>query len=472
VIEKLRAMVARHPLYVVAAFAILSTAARLFLAHWYYGFQTGDDLEIAEEAFRVAVGLKHHPWAIRSVFIPDLLVAPFVAVSHAVGLRDPLLLATIARYPFIVLCAVNILLVFQLGRRWYDEMTGLVATGLYAAHWMPLVYGSSLYPRTVAVTCILGAALLLGQRGSIMRPVLAGALAALALTSRYSEAVFCGSLLIAGEWNGRWRRGRLLAFLASFAACFCVVIGFHDRLTWGRWFGSLIEFAELVFIRHDASSVVVNQPPWWYVSNLLHWIAASLLPFLAIALRRGELQRALAFVVLPLLGLSVIFHKELRYLQVLVPFVLLLAARGFVLLWREQPNRRRVAALLLLLAVPLGLARIGVVERRSTNAVMAALWIAERSPAAVALSQPWAYGGRLFLGNDVEITEVGIPLDLGRVRQEAPRVAFMGVFSSDVNDALRSACREGGLSEAKTFEDRGGRAVTVFSRSAVPRSRR
>jgi Alg9-like mannosyltransferase family len=443
----------------VLLFVVVSSAARLYLAHEHYGFQTGDDLEIAEEAFRRAVGLEHPPWNIRSLLIPDVLVAPFVAGAHAAGVRDPLLLATIARYPFILLSALNIALVYLLGRRWYDEWTGVAASAVYAVHWIPLVYGSSLYPRTLAVTCILGAAILLGERTGTVRAALAGVLAALAVTARYSEAIFFASLLLAVKWRRGWSGGLqpAAAFAASFALGVCVFVGLYDRLTWGQWFGSLREFAELVFVERDASSLVVRQAPWWYVGNLLHWVPATTLPLLYIAVRRSEARRAIAFIAVPLIALSAIFHKELRYLQVIVPFVLLLAARGFMLLRETRP---RLALALLLLALPLGIARIGVVERRSTNAATAALWMAERRVPHIALSQPWAYGGRLFFGNDVRITDVKIPPELLEISAAAP--SAVAVFTSDVNDALRTACAEKGLSRTKTFADRGGRDVTVF----------
>ena len=431
---------------------LASTAARLHLAHEHYGFQTGDDLEIAEEAFRVALGLEHPPWKIRSLVVPDLFVAPVVKTAHAMGVRDARLLATIARYPFVFLSALNILLLFLLGRRWYGETTGIAAAALYAAHWIPLVYGSSLYPRTLAVTCILGAALLLHET-TTLRVSFAGLLAALAVTTRYSEAIFFASLLLAM----RWRRNVLAVFVTSFAIGVCVFIGLYDRMTWGAWFGSMREFARLVFVEQDASSRIVRQPAWWYVGNVLHWIPATLLPLVVIAIRRSEKRRALAFIAVPLLALSAIFHKELRYLQVVLPFALLLGAYGFTLLRATRP---RIAMALLILAIPLGAARIGVAERRSTNSASAALWLAEQRLPHVALSQPWAYGGRLFLGNDVRITDIKIPPEPHWVRDTAPRA--VAVFTSDVNDAITSACRDAGLTRTRSFADEGGRGVTVF----------
>lgn len=432
---------------IVSAVTVLSIALRTWFAWRWYGFQTGDDLEIAEEAFRIAHGLKHQPWNIRNLFVPDSIVAPFVKLALLFGIDDSLQLAFFARVPFLLLGALNIALLFLLARRWYDEHTAMIAASLYACHWIPLVYGSSSYPRTFAVTCILAAALLLERF-----PFVAGLLAAMAVTTRYSEAIFVASLLLVVR-----NRRNLLALCAGFAIGIVLFIGLYDRMTWGRWFASALEFAQLTFRERDASSLNVHQPPWWYFTSLPQWIPLTALPLLIVAAMRGELRRTLAFLALPLLVLSAIFHKELRYLQVLVPFALLFAAAGFT----KWPYRRAIAIVLLALAFPLALGRINSVTRRSTNAVDAALWIARQQPRGIALSQAWAYGGRLFAGNDVEIADIGIPPDPRRIRALAPNISIVGVYTSEIDEV---AFRESGFRRLRSFENRGGRAVTIFQR--------
>ncbi|HEX2832375.1 MAG TPA: hypothetical protein VHW00_05130 [Thermoanaerobaculia bacterium] len=432
---------------IVGAMAVLSLALRTWFAWRWYGFQTGDDLEIAEEAFRVAHGLVHQPWNIRSLFVPDAIVAPFVKLALLFGIDDAVSLAFFARVPFLLLGALNIALLFVLGRRWYDERTATLAASLYACHWIPLVYGSSSYPRTFAVTCILAAALLLARF-----PFLTGLIAAVAVTTRYSEAIFVASLLLLVR-----NRRACVALCGGFAIGLLVFIGLYDRVTWGEWFASALEFARLTFRERDASSLNVHQPPWWYFTSLPQWVPLTALPLLVVAAMRGEARRMLAFLALPLLVLSTIFHKELRYLQVLVPFTLLFAAAGFT----KWPYRRAIAIALLTLAFPLALGRINSVTRRSTNAVDAALWIARQHPRGVALSQAWAYGGRLFLGNDVEIADIDIPPDARRIRALASNITIVGIYTSEIDEA---ALRESGFTKTRSFENRGGRAVTIFQR--------
>src|SRR5207244_1945239 len=130
-------------------------AVQPWLAHRYYGFLTGDDLEIIAEAFRRAVGFRYTPWNIRSLLVPDLLVAPVVFVGHAFGVSDTRSLIEIASLPFIALSAWSIWLVHRLALQWTeDARVASVAALLFALHWIPLGFGSTVYPRTLATACV------------------------------------------------------------------------------------------------------------------------------------------------------------------------------------------------------------------------------------------------------------------------------------------------------------------------------
>lgn len=417
----------------VVLLAIASTALRLWLAHHFDGFDTGDDVEIAQEAFRAALGLEYTPWNIRNLFVSQTLVAPFVKIgSFFTG--DPFTLATIARYPFVLLAGVNIVLVFFLGRAWFTEQAGVLAAALYSIHWLPLVFGSSLYPRIPGTTFLLLAALAVA-RGT---PVMAGVLASLAFAMRYSEIVFLVPLAIAGG----------LRVLAGFAAGTLLFSGLYDWISWGRPFASLIEFARYTLIARESSSMVKEQPPWWYLTSLPQWLAPALWPFL-------WRRQTLVWVVVPVLALSAIHHKELRYLQAVIPFAMVLAAGGAMTWWRD--GRRRLVIALLILAVPLQLARIRSVEKRTMAAVDSARFMRGKT---VATSQEWAYGGRLFL----KPVEIGIPPDASRLREAVSRVDCVAMYRSQITPELRQIVSEGGLTAARTFERARSRPVEVFCR--------
>lgn len=423
----------------VVILAILSTAVRVWLAHHYYGFETGDDVEIAQEAFRAALGLDYAPWNIRNLFVSNAMVAPLLQIASLLGVSDPFALATLARYPFIFFAGVNILLVYFLGRQWFSEEAGFLAAALYSIHWLPLVFGSSLYPRIPGTTFLLLAALAVGTG----RNFAAGVLASLAFAMRYSEIVFLVPLMIAGG---------AIRVVAGFVTGVLVFIGLYDWLSWGRPFASLIEFARYTLIAGESSSLVKAQPPWWYIAALPQWLAPPLWPFLW-----REKRKALAFIVLPAIALSLIHHKELRYLQAVIPFAMILAAAGALAWWRE--GRRKLVIVLLVLALPLQLARIRSIEKRTMAAVDAARSM--QSADRVALSQEWAYGGKLFLRN---VEELGIPPDVTRLREAAPRVDCVAMYRSQITTEMRAIVAEAGLTTARGFERARSRPVEVFCR--------
>lgn len=456
-----KALAEKRDWIVVGALVALSIALRAWLAHVHFGFLLGDDVETAQAAYRRAFGLAHTPWDVRSLLIPELLMAPLLRAAHALGVRDPLALLAVARAPFIVLSSINVALLFVLGRRWYSARTGVFAAALYAFHWIGFAYGSTFFPRTVAVTAILSAAILVSKWPTTPAALGAGGLAALAATARYSEAIYVLPLILLLP---RERRGRLASAIAGgFALGLTLFIGLYDRISWGVWFGSLLRFAELTFIRRDASSLAVHQPPAWYLAHLLHWIPATAVILLIVAAARGEAKRVIATVIVPVAILSGIFHKELRYVQVVVPFAMLLAVRGWDIL-RQMPGRSRLAAVLLVAAFPLAAGRTGAITGRSTNAAEAALWMRAAGPDAVALSQSWAYGGRLLLGDGPEIVELEVPPVLHYVRAAAPDVGMMAVYTSEITIGIEENAAAAGLTARRLFDQRGGRSVTVFHR--------
>src|SRR5262249_62107521 len=93
-----------------ALYALIAAVAaiQIFLAIRFYGFLTGDDVEVLQEAFRSARGWAYQPWEIRNLFVPDFLVAPFVWIG---GVRG-------AAIPFIALPALASWVGSKLAWKW------------------------------------------------------------------------------------------------------------------------------------------------------------------------------------------------------------------------------------------------------------------------------------------------------------------------------------------------------------------
>src|SRR5262249_27850227 len=176
----------RATIALIAALVI----AQLWLAHRYFGFLTGDEVEVLGEAFRRAIGFPYAPWGIRNLLVPDVIAAPFVRLASWMGFDATGEMIFAAALPFIALTAAAVWMA--------DRVGGFLAALLVATHWIPLGFGSTTYPRTLAMCCVVASVFVVDRW-----PFFAGILAGLAFADRFSEIVFVIPLLIIA--SRRWR---------------------------------------------------------------------------------------------------------------------------------------------------------------------------------------------------------------------------------------------------------------------------
>jgi hypothetical protein len=323
----------------VYALAAVNAALQLWLAHHFYGFYTGDEVEVLGESFRLAVGFDYGTWDVRNTFVADVFVAPLIWIATHLGITSPSALIVIATIPFAIASSLTIVLVYRLALRSASKPPGLpasehgnaetpgrlggqeawrlapvIATLLFALHWLPLGFGSTTYPRVIAMCCITAAALIV-ERNAFA----AGALVGVAFADRYSEIVYLIPLLVIA-------RRRAWQVAVGAITSIAITVGVFDWIRWGSPFSSLRKFAQLTLVERDFASRVKHQSPWWYFEMLPRWCALTLLPFFWKA-RRSPMW---LFVLIPLLLLSLVSHKEVRYLQGIIPFLAVLAAIGVV----------------------------------------------------------------------------------------------------------------------------------------------
>jgi hypothetical protein len=242
-----------------------------------------------------------------------------------------------------------------------------------------------------------------------------------------------------------------VALLGGCVVSIILTVGVYDWLTWGTPFSSAIKFAHLTLIEPDFASRVKYQAPWWYLANILRWCSPALLPLLWYARR----SRAIWFIVIPLIAFSAIKHKELRYLQVMIPFLCIAAAIGFV-----SMRSRRIAVALAAISMLWNLHGLRYVARKSQPSVMAAQWIASNpSIRSIAASQLWSYGDKLYLGDRMAMSDVGTPPEhLSEVNADA-----VALYETDLDVPSRvDALRANGYAPVRTFRDDPARAVVVF----------
>ncbi len=415
--------------YIVGAVALI----QIFLAIRFFGFLTGDDVEVLLEASRRATGLDYQPWEVRNLFVPDVLVAPFVFIG---GLRA-------ATIPFIALTAIAIWLVYRLALQWSgDERAAIAAAAIFAFHWIPLGFGSTVYPRNLAMACIVAAALIVDRF-----PFAAGALAGLAFADRFSEIIFLIPLLIIGKQ--RWR------VLSGAIVSITIAVGIYDWITWGTPFASAVKFGRLTLVEPDFASRVKYQSPLWYLLNIVRWCAPTLLVLLYFARK----SMRWSFIVVPLIALSIVRHKELRYLEVMMPFLAVAAGIGFSILYQR---RREIAVTLLVISIIWDLHGLRYFAHKSMPAVMAAHAILENPKIKIlVVSQLWAYGDRLYFDKKLSARDVGTPpRDLDRPFGGADAAAL---YETDlVHPELMAVLRRHHFVGWRTFRDGPARAVVVF----------
>src|SRR5439155_24562273 len=123
----------------------------------------------------------------------------------------------------VALTALTIVLVRRLALQWSDgdERAAAVAMLLFALHWIPLGFGATTYPRTLAMVCVVVAVVVVGRM-----PLLAGALLGVAFADRFSEVVFLLPLVLAAS-RAWWR------VAAGAVLSVCITVGLYDWLTCG-----------------------------------------------------------------------------------------------------------------------------------------------------------------------------------------------------------------------------------------------
>jgi hypothetical protein len=140
-------------------------AAKLGFAWRFDGYGTGDDLEIVETAAKYGAGLDYQPWNLRCLFHPLVLTWPFLRIGVLLGASDPAVLSWLGAIPTVLFSTLGIFLLYRLALAWqWPEDTALAAAFLYAVHWLPLGYGSTLFPRPISTTFLLGAFLLASRK--------------------------------------------------------------------------------------------------------------------------------------------------------------------------------------------------------------------------------------------------------------------------------------------------------------------
>ena len=439
----------RRPVTGLAFLAVLVFLMRVFLAWISPGFFSGDDVEIHEMTLGALLRKSWPVWDLRCAFFPMVFVYPAQHLALAIGWSSPDMLVFAGRTAVALLSVAAIPLTWYAARRLAPDEPRLAAVAvlLLAINKLQMSFGSSELPRPVATVFVL-AAFLCAMRGGAVQSVLAGVFLGVAVAFRFSEAVFIPAALVT---LGRRRYVARASLLLVFAAATAVaIIAVSDALYWREPLSSLAAAVDYTVLRRQSSRGY--EPPWEYLKIIPAW-STYFIVTLAVA---GSSRRAPEawWLWLPIGILSLLPHKESRYLLPVIPFLCIAAARGLLWLagWLAQGTGavgwrrwvRELAAPVLVLAVlhDIGGWRLP----RSNEGVRLAEYLRARGVRGIAGQDLWRLGGRPYLWPLEPVIEVTPTLladseALGTALMDARCVVLRSRVARTVGDAALQAQR-------------------------------
>jgi 4-amino-4-deoxy-L-arabinose transferase-like glycosyltransferase len=292
---------------------------------------------------------------------------------------------------------VAIYLIYRLGRELYGWQTGILAALLLTLSPINLITGYWYRPDALIALLVVAsiyAAVRIYSSGSWASYIAAGLLAGLAAASQYN-----GLVVVATLWIGHFLRRGVLADARPWLGTAMAAIGFLigmpfallDMPTWLKDLAWQLRHYYVIGHAGADGEGLIGQARW-YLGKLL--TTMGILPLFAlIGVLKDVSQRrwvAIILIAFPAIYLPLIIRPRVHTIMMLtpiLPFLALLAARGFATIWRHRPTHGNarwlvtVGLLVTLLAVP-WLQTLSTVHMfaRPEVRTLAREWIVEHLP--------------------------------------------------------------------------------------------
>lgn len=390
--------ICRRPLALALSLAAASFIVKVIIAWSSPGFFSGDDVEIHEMSIGMLLGKRWSVWELRSAFFPLTFVYPAQWLAQAAGADGPDALVLAGRTSVAFLSSAAIPLTWVAARRVTPKEPQIanLAVIFLAVNKLFISFGSSELPRPVSSLFVLGAFILL-LRPAVIPAIGAGVLLGIAIAFRFSEVVFVAAALVPLAFSRDWIRGVCLALSAL--VCAAAVTALADLLYWGSPLSSALAAIDYTLIERRSSRGY--EAAWEYARIIPSW-STPLVVALAVA---GSSRRRPDswWLWIPIAVLSVLPHKESRYLIPVVPFLSIAAARGVVRVveWARVGSSTFRRGTLELLAPMLILSLLhdagGWRLRRADEGIRLAHYLRDAGGAGIAAEDFWTLGGRPYL---------------------------------------------------------------------------
>lgn len=389
-----------HPVRVLLVVSFAAFLVKALLAWLSPGFFSGDDVEIHEMTVGALLGHQWPVWDLRSSFFPMVFIYPAQRLAIELGVQSPEVLVFAGRVVVGVISTAVIPLTWLIARRLSpaDPRIAAFAVALVALSKLHISFGSSELPRPVS-TVFVAAAFLCILRHRLVTTAAAGILLGTAAAFRFSELVFVPAALLTLRRDGYPRQAGILV-----ATAVVTVVGITaaaDAMYWGSPLSSVAAAINYTLVQGQSSRGY--DPPWEYLTLIPAW---STFMFVALA-AAGSARRypETWWLWTPIVLLSLMPHKESRYLIPIIPFLSIAAARGFFRAtdwirraqgihgWRRWARDLFAPFLLLSVLHQIG----GWALVRSNEGIRLAQYLRSTPDAGLAVQDSWRLGGAVYL---------------------------------------------------------------------------
>lgn len=363
--SRLRLPRTNRTVFTLLAVLCLSLVLRAYAAA-NMGIADGNEYGSAGSARSLAESGEFTGWSLRSYFYATLLAVFGKGFLFFLGELSTLSMIPIYsihgywifinRVFNVLLGIICIFLTFRLGKACYGTDAGLLAAFLQGINCLDVFWGMRSVPDPSSTVFLVASALFLVKaRGNGTRSfLLSGCLMGLSVMCRYSSALYAVPMIALILFKRDFRKG-LLYFVAG-GAFMMLIQGTLDLVTWGRFFGSLIDFFSFNILRVEnpafASSATYPMPfKYYYVMLPVLFGHAYILPVLALERRDWRSYFLALEIAFFLYVMSSVSHKEIRFILTLVPFVCVLSAGAVFSKERSRIEKALIFLLVVLTVV-------------------------------------------------------------------------------------------------------------------------
>ncbi len=333
----------------LTAVLCLSLLLRMYAAAT-LGIARGDEYGTAGSARSLAENGEFTGWTMRSYFYPALLAA-FGKICLLLG--EPSFLSMIPIYSIhgywifinrvfnVALGIGGIFLTYKLGKACYGEAVGLLAASLQGINCLDVFWGMRSVPDPSSTPFLMASFLLLVKAHGDRRKrllFLSGVLLGISVMCRYSTALYVIPMITLILFMREFRKD--FWFFVAGVAVTVLLQGMLDFATWGSFFRSSIDFYTFNIV--EEQSVIWGYKPFRYYYEMLPVIFGHIFPLPLLTLKRRDWRSwfLASSGILFLCVMSLIPHKEVRFLLTVIPLVCILSARAVLDPERSRLERR------------------------------------------------------------------------------------------------------------------------------------